>query len=134
MNRPNEENPTRISADFEPIHRILASDEPILPSYGFLAAVMERVEDESCAPAPIPFPWKRAIPGILLAVGVFGWVAYEWIRAGIPWLRNLITAQEQMPAAISQPLEQAAWVALALAISIASWILSRRIAGQSGLL
>ena len=134
MKRPNKDNPSRISADADPIHRILASEEPILPSSGFLTAVMERVEDEARIPAPIPFPWKRAIPGILLALGVFGWGAYELIRAVIPSLHYLITAQEQMPTAISQPLEQAAWVALALAISFASWILARRIAGQSGLL
>ncbi len=85
-------------------------------------------------PAPIPFPWKRAVPGILLAAGVFGWGAYELIRAGIPSLHDLTSTQPQLPSAIAQPVEQAAWVALALVVSLVSWILSRRIAGQSGLL
>ena len=116
------------------IDRILASEDPILPSSGFLTSVMERVEEESRVPAPIPFPWKRAVPGILLATGVFGWGAYEFIHAGIPALRGLAVAPPKLTLAVSGPLEQAAWVGLALAISLASWILSRRIAGQSGLL
>jgi len=52
---------------------ILASEEPIVPSSGFLAAVMERVIEESAMPAPIPFPWKRAVPGFVLIAGVFAW-------------------------------------------------------------
>ena len=116
------------------IDRILASEDPILPSSGFLDSVMERVNEESRVPAPIPFPWKRAVPGILLATGVFGWGAYEFIYAGIPAVRSLAVALPKLTPAASGPLEQAAWVGLALAISLASWILSRRIAGQSGLL
>lgn len=134
MNRPNNETRSTNASDFDLIHRILASEEPILPSSGFLAGVMERVEEESRAPAPIPFPWKRALPGILLALGVFSLGAYELIRAGIFSLHNLTTIQAQLPPATTQPSVQAACVALALVVSLASWILSRRIAGQSGLL
>jgi hypothetical protein len=57
---------------------ILASEEAIVPSSGFLAAVMESVQDESRAPAPIPFPWKRAVPGFVLAVAVFGGARWSW--------------------------------------------------------
>jgi hypothetical protein len=131
MNRPNDEERMTHPAESDPIHRILASEEPILPSSGFLASVMERVEEESRIPAPIPFPWKRAVPGILLATGVFGWGAYEFIRQGIPSLQNTAFPPLHLTPAASQSLDQAAWVGLALAISLASWILSRRIAGQS---
>ena len=130
-NWPNNENEMRHGIEPDQIHHILASEEPILPSSGFLASVMERVEVESQVPAPIPFPWKRAIPGIVLATGVFGWGAYEFIREGIPALRNLALAQPPLPASVTHPLEQAAWVALALAVSLLSWKLSRRLSGQS---
>ena len=60
-------------SELDSVGAILASEETIVPSSGFLAAVMERVQEESCAPAPIPFPWKRAIPGFVLAAAVFGW-------------------------------------------------------------
>ena len=134
MNRPDKEHQATNATEFDQIHRILASEEPILPSSGFLTAVMDRVEDEARMPAPIPFPWNRAVPGILLAAGVFGWGAYEFIRAGIQSLHDLTATQPQLPSAIARPLEQVTWVALALVISLVSWVLSRRIAGQSGLL
>jgi hypothetical protein len=34
----------------------------------------------------------------------------------------------------ARPVEQAGWVALALGISLLSWLLSRRLAGRGGLL
>ena len=130
MNRPHDEH-TKNVIEPEPIHRILASEKAILPSSGFLASVMERVQEESRVPAPIPFPWKRALPGFVLASGLFGWTAFEFIRDGIPSLRNLVLAQSPLPASVTHPLEQAAWVALALAVSLVSWKLSRRLSGQS---
>jgi hypothetical protein len=38
----------------------------------------------------------------------------------------------QIYAAAERPFEEAGWVVLALAVSLASWLLSRRLAGQSG--
>ncbi len=48
---------------------ILGGEEELIPSSGFLAATMERVREEAAMPKPIPFPWLRALPGIVLAVG-----------------------------------------------------------------
>jgi hypothetical protein len=39
-----------------------------------------------------------------------------------------------LPVGLEQTLAPLGWVGLALAISLASWVLSRRIAGESGLL
>jgi len=114
------------------IDPILAGEEELIPSSGFLASVMERVQDEARAPAPIPFPWKRAVPGILLAAGVFGWGAYEFVRQAIPAARSIVLTPSPIPASVALPLEQAGWVALALGVSLASWLLSRRLAGLSG--
>jgi hypothetical protein len=131
MNRPNA-NKSEIAPGT--IDRILATDEELIPSSGFLASVMERVQEESRMPAPIPFPWKRAVPGILLAAGVFGWGAVEFVRLAIPAARGTAFSLPHFSAAVGRPLEQAGWVALALGVSIGSWMLSRRITGQSGLL
>jgi hypothetical protein len=131
MNRPitnhSEIAPTQLD-------RILTTEEELIPSSGFLASVMERMHEEARIPAPIPFPWKRAIPGILLAGGVFGWGAFEFARRAIPAVQALALTQPHLPVAVVRPLEEAGWVALALAISLASWLLSRRIAGRGGLL
>lgn len=42
----------------------------ILPSSGFAASVMAAIAHETSAPAPIPFPWKRALPGFAAIVVV----------------------------------------------------------------
>lgn len=131
MNRPAV---NKSEIDSGAIDRILAGEEPLIPSSGFLASVMERVEEESRLPARIPFPWKRAIPGVLLGAGVFGWSAVEFARQAIPAAKQFAVTQPQFSAAAERPLEQAGWVAMALAISLVSWLLSRRLSGQSGLL
>lgn len=48
------------------LDRILSEGE-ILPSSGFTASVMDAVRREAAAPPPIPFPWKRAFPGLVAA-------------------------------------------------------------------
>lgn len=48
--------------------RILSTPDEIVPSSGFAASVMEAVRREAAAPPPIPFPWKRALPFVGLAV------------------------------------------------------------------
>lgn len=118
----------------ESIDQILANEGELIPSSGFLTSVMEKVHEEATAPRPIPFPWVRALPGIVLAAAVFGWGAVELLRVGLPTLSSVDLAPPQLPVAILRPLEQAGWVAGALATSLLSWMLARRIAGRSGLL
>jgi hypothetical protein len=50
------------------IERMLASEDPIEPTAGFTAGVMEAVRREAETPVPIAFPWRRAVPGMVLAV------------------------------------------------------------------
>ena len=116
------------------IEAILASKEDLIPSSGFLASVMERVQEEAVAPRPIPFPWKRAIPGILAISGVFAWGAVKFFRQGLPILNSTTLPLPHLPAALDIPVEAAGWVALALAVTLLSWLLSRRLAGRGGLL
>lgn len=49
------------------IDRILSHEGELLPSSGFAASVMDAVRREAVAPPPIPFPWRRAIPGLAVA-------------------------------------------------------------------
>ena len=55
------------------LDRILVQEEALAPSSGFAASVMNAIREETLAPAPIPFPWKFALPGIaaVLAALVF---------------------------------------------------------------
>jgi hypothetical protein len=118
----------------EAIEKILATEEELVPTSGFLSSVMERVQEEASAPPPIPFPWLRALPALLVAAVVLGGGAVELIRLGIPAMRGFSFTPPHLSAALVQPLEQAGWVALALTASLLSWLLSRRLTGRSGLL
>ncbi|MGD1063640.1 MAG: hypothetical protein ABR860_10290 [Terracidiphilus sp.] len=114
--------------------RILAAEEEIVPSSGFVAATMERVREEAAVPAPIPFPWKRVAPGLVLAAGVIGWGAWAAVRSAWPALHEFAQSSPQIPLAAMPALEEAGWVALAFAVSLGSWMLSMRLVRRSGLL
>jgi hypothetical protein len=133
VEKKNEFDGTEMSE----LEKMLASEGEITPSSGFLSAVMERVEEEASAPKRIPFPWVRALPGIAVAVGLFGWMGVELVRAGVPAMGQGLPATLQIPQVapgMVHPLEQAGWVALGLGLSAASWLLTRRLAGRGELL
>jgi len=131
MNRTETD---RTEMNLNSIDPILASEAPLVPSSGFLASVMERVREEAVAPPPIPFPWKRALPGMTLLVGVFGWGFFEFVRGGLPTAAAVSVAIPHLSASEMQTLEQAGWVGFALGVSLLSWLLSRRLVGRTGLL
>ncbi|HUN84713.1 MAG TPA: hypothetical protein VMU48_10050 [Terracidiphilus sp.] len=116
------------------LDEILGAEEEIVPSSGFADSVMQRIHEEAIALPPIPFPWKRALPGFIVVVCASGWGAVELVRESI----SSISAASQLPATIPiatlHPLEGAGWVALALSAALVSWLLARRLAGNSGLL
>ncbi|MGO9776452.1 MAG: hypothetical protein ACLQGT_06205 [Terracidiphilus sp.] len=116
------------------IEALLAGEEELIPSSGFLGSVMECVQEEAVAPPPIPFPWKRTLPGILAITGVFTWGAVKLFRQGLPTLSSPALPLPHLPATLDLPLEQAGWVALALGVTLLSYLLSRRLAGRGGLL
>jgi hypothetical protein len=112
----------------EELDRILEEEDALVPSSGFLASVMERVEAEAAAPPPIPFPWKRALPGVVLALAVLMWAAVEMVRA-VRVAGGLALPRVNLNAAVSPAVQQAGWVALALLLAWAGWKLARRFSG-----
>jgi len=114
------------------LDRVLAAEEELAPSSGFVGSVMERVREEATAPTPIPFPWKRALPGMIAAAAGFGWCAVKLVQAGIAEAGTPVLTHLQIGGAVVQPLEDAGWVAAALGVSLLSWLLARRIMGGSG--
>lgn len=50
------------------LDRVLSREETIAPSARFVDSVMVAVRRENATPAPISFPWKRALPGIAAAI------------------------------------------------------------------
>jgi len=107
--------------------RILSKQDEILSSSGFAASVMEAVRREAAAPAPIPFPWKRALPLLacgavaLLLVAVVGVVSIvQLVRGSLS--QHLATAPSLtrfMPS-LQGPIGLAVgWTVLAL---LAAWV------------
>jgi len=120
------------------IDRILAEEEELIPSSGFLSSVMDRIHEESAAPAPIPFPWKRAIPGMALAAGVLGWSGIAFVRHGAfsssSGSLTTVLSSIHLAGPPSHSVQQAGWIALALGAALASWLVARAMAGRSSLL
>ena len=64
----------------EEVDRALSGETDILPSSGFTRSVMDAVKRQVEAPRPIPFPWKRVVPAIVVGAGGFvilGWAAWS---------------------------------------------------------
>jgi hypothetical protein len=116
------------------LDRILSSDEQLVPSSGFVSAVMERVHEEAAAPPPIPFPWKRMLPGFAFAAGVFGWGAYQMAHYLPQIMRQIAFAAPHLPVPQTRELAQAGWLAVACALSFFSWWFSNRLTRRSGAL
>lgn len=111
------------------VHQALASEEPILPSSGFLAAVMERVQDEAAAPAPLAFPWKRALPGFILAAAVFIWATVEFARLIATPAKQSLTAAPQL--VLPTHINQTGWLALTLALTLACALAVQKLVTRS---
>ena len=122
----------------ENLNRILGAEEELAPSSGFVSAVMERVREEAAAPKPIPFPWKRVVPGAVVALGGVTWIGIETVRhgmrAGVPDLHVLSVLPSHLSPNLTGTFEDAGWLAAALGLSLVSWLLARRMIGRGGLL
>ena len=71
------------------LDRILSSTDDLEPSSGFTRNVMDAIRREASAPPPIPFPWKRALPGLVLCVlSLVGMFVAELMRPGSPRLHQ----------------------------------------------
>ena len=70
-------------SDIDDLDRILLSEEPLTPSSGFAAAVMESVREVAAEPPPLAFPWARFAAGaIACAIGAAASVV---VIAGVDW-------------------------------------------------
>ncbi len=116
------------------IDSILAADDPLVPSSGFLAGVMERVREEAIVPQPIPFPWKRALPAMVLVAGTIVWLIYEFIRTALAGEWQIAFNAPHLPAAELNLIKPALWIALSLGFPLVSWAISRRLTRNSSLL
>ncbi len=132
---PTKPNPQLTEGD---IDRALATaSDSILPSSGFADDVMAAIDREaSAAPAPLAFPWKRAVPGVIAAVAVLALL--------VAMIASVLesTASRREPAVslnwpidvqtiaahVSHPANGATWLVISLALCGACLIFCRRLA------
>ena len=121
------------------LDRILSEREEIVPSSGFTASVMEAVQQEAAMPAPIPFPWKWALPGLAVSVLLVVGLIVRWIFSGIRAGNSVGSATAALPAGnlfamlphgqiAASTLLALEWSALALLVSLAAVRFSMKIA------
>jgi hypothetical protein len=117
------------------MNRILSREDEILPSSGFAVSVMDAVRREAAAPPPIPFPWKRALPGLVVGGFALMVVLVAGVMAIAQLGRATTTAQfsmswslpSWMPTIFHGGMESAAsWTVLALLVAFVSVKLSMR--------
>jgi hypothetical protein len=114
------------------IDRILSNERGIAPSFGFVGSVMDAVRSEASGPPPIPFPWKRALPGFAAWGVLLVCMVIAILRAPAPgassqsvrWLSALF------PALRTAGTYGAGWVLLSLLVAFAGLRLSLRFAGR----
>ena len=115
------------------INSILSREDDILPSSGFTVSVMDAVRREAAVPPPIPFPWKSALPGLVVAGLALALILVGGVGA-IAQLGKATTPQLSMSMpAVPPPLfhggivSAAIWTVLALLVAFVSVKLSMRI-------
>ena len=120
-------NPLQQDQQPSQLDRILGQEDALLPSSGFSAGVLDAIQAHSAQPAPIPFPWKRAIPGIaalLAGIVIVLRLAAAALRNASPLPIDFRPAQ----AVVAQTIIQSGPVLLALAAAFACILLTRRLA------
>jgi hypothetical protein len=131
-----------LTRSFGPPHSRAAHAESIEPSSGFAASVMERVREEAAAAAalgPIRFPWRRAVPGICMAVLAVAVCATLLMLASIGAVQLASHAASSATAARFQPAVAGwaevamrlhlGWVAMGMMIAFVPITLSRGLMG-----
>src|SRR5258708_39561338 len=115
------------------INSILSRKDEILTSSGFTVCGMDAVRCEAAAPPPIPFPWKRALPGLVVA-GLALMLVLVGGVAAIAQLGKATTPQLSMSIpSVPPPIfhggigSAAIWTVLALLVAFVSVKLSIRL-------
>jgi hypothetical protein len=127
---PKPTPPQFTDADLD--RALSTGSDSILPSSGFAENVMAAVHEETSVPAPIPFPWKRAVPGFIAIAAAIG-----LLLAVIPaTLHSAFTAPHPaaspilwhsiVPALVSHG-NNATWISASVAICLACLLFCRRL-------
>jgi hypothetical protein len=94
---------------------------------------MDRVRQEAAAPEPLPFPWKRALPGMIVVGVALVWCVAQLVQMVIAEVKAAALVSLQPEALMTPRMESAGAVVAAFGVSLLSWLLARRLVGRRGL-
>jgi hypothetical protein len=134
-------NPSNDDLDRLLDEHLSSSTEQLEPSSGFVLSVMESIQVQAAEPPPIPFPWLRALPALLLVLcslaGLVGLVlragtlggaaAPEHSQTTLSLLRSFV-ASAQLFTGSEATL---CWIIVAGCLSVAAIAASFRLTGRS---
>lgn len=103
----------------------------ILPTSGFTESVMTAIRREAAAPPPIPFPWRRALPGLIVAALVLAALIAAVVHllhgpASASSPSGIFLQAELAPLLRSASATDSLWVLFSLALSTLCLFLCRR--------
>lgn len=106
----------------EEVDLFLSQKDEIIPSSGFVASVMDAVHREAVTPPPIPFPWRRALPGAVALVAALIVLVVFGIQS--------VSSTDPTPIALpsSEMIRACGWLAMSLVTAWVSFKLAMRLA------
>jgi hypothetical protein len=114
----------------DPLDAMLLSEfnhaEQIRPSSGLVLSVMEAIHEQTTVPPPIPFPWKRMLPGAIAAVcALLAFLIWALFQT-----QTFFSSNYSVSLSALTPLDATlGWVALALFLTLVLVSLSFRLTG-----
>ena len=114
-----------------------AAREELTPSSGFAASVMESIRAQATEPPPIAFPWRRVFPGVIAILGGLVALIVFVIRTAkaaplvVPSPHSGLLAHLLRIQAFTPGEATAAWILLAVCLSIAAIVVSLRLTRHS---
>lgn len=116
------------------LDQVLTTEEPLVPSSGFAAGVMERIADEAArSHKPLAFPWRRVLPGIILLVPGLAYLAYQLFKGlGTASVTQASSSAPMFATTIAfnpQYTQMLLWLAGAAALTFITWRITQRLFG-----
>jgi hypothetical protein len=116
------------------LDHVLATEEPLVPSSGFAAGVMERITDEAArSHKPLLFPWRRILPGIILLVPGFAYLVLQlnktFTTSGTTQADGFIPQAYATITFNPQYTQMLLWLAAAAALTFIIWRITQRLVG-----